>query len=95
MDAYRSKILFPITSLVIRDTLLIPVDFSQISKEYKEENLAHFFLESLVEQKENFLKAYSKPDSQLLNHPFPIDYNLFNEETQSLITLTSHFLGFC
>ena len=64
-----------------------------MSKEYKEEKLVQFFEESLVEQKEAFLKTCSKPDSQLLNHPFPIDYNLFNEETQSLITLESHFLG--
>ena len=80
MDAYRSKILCPVNSLIIRNTLLISVDFSQISKEYKEENLVQFFWESSVKQKETFLKTYSKPDSQLLNYPFPIDYNLFNEE---------------
>ena len=73
--------------------LLIPVDFSKTSKEYKEENLVQFFREFPVKQKETFLKSCSKPDSQLLNQPFPIDYNLFNEETQSLLTLESQFLG--
>ena len=52
-----------------------------MSKEYKEENLVQFFQESSVQKKETFLKSCSKPNSQLLNHPFPIDYNLFNEET--------------
>ena len=43
MAAYSSKILCPVNSLVIQNTLLIPVDFSQISKEYKEGNLFQFF----------------------------------------------------
>ena len=81
MDTPRSNMMCPISSLVIRYTLLIPTIFSRMSKEYKEENLVQFFQESLVEQKETFLKACSKLYSQLLNHPFPIDYNLFNEET--------------
>ena len=67
--------------------MLIQDNFSQTSKEYKEENLVHFFWDSSVEQKETFLKTYSKPDSQLLNRHFLIDYNMFNEETESLITL--------
>ena len=43
MDAYRYKILFLVNSLFILNTLLIPVDFVQMSKEYKEENLVQFF----------------------------------------------------
>ena len=93
MDAYRYKILFLVNSLFILNTLLIPVDFVQMSKEYKEENLVQFFRESSVEEKYFFLKSCPKPDSQFLNHPYPIDYNLFNEENQSLITLASQFLG--
>ena len=61
--------------------MLIQDNFSQTSKEYKEENLVHFFWDSSVEQKETFLKTCSKPEIQLLNNPFPIDYNMFNEET--------------
>ena len=80
MDASRSKILCLVNSLVIQNTLLIPANFSQMSKEYKQDNLVQFFWESSVEQKETFFKTCSKPDSQLLNHHFPIDYNLFNEE---------------
>ena len=63
MDASRSKILRPVNSLVIWNTLLIPTDFAQISKEYKEENLVQFFREFPVKQKETFLKDCSKPDS--------------------------------
>ena len=80
MDASRSKKICLVNSLVIWNTLLIPTDFAQISKEYNEENLVQFFRESSVEQKETFFKAFSKPDSQLLNIPFSIDYDLFNEE---------------
>ena len=93
MDISRSQILCPVNSLVIQNTLLIPIDFVQMSKEYKEEKLVQIFQEPLVEQKETFLKTCSKPDSQLLNHHLPIDYNLFNEETRSLITFASQFLG--
>ena len=93
MDASRSKILCLVSSLDIRNTLSIPADFVQVSKEYKEESLVQFFRESTIDQKEPFLKFCSKPDSHLLNHPFPIDYKLFNEETQSLLTFPSQFLG--
>ena len=48
MDASRSKILRPVNSLVIWKIMLIPTDFSQMSKEYKEEDLLQFFQESLV-----------------------------------------------
>ena len=51
MDASRSNILCSVNSLVIGNTLLIPVNFSQIYKEYKEENLVQFLQESSVEQK--------------------------------------------
>ena len=93
MDASRSKILCPIKSLVIQNTLLILVDFSQTSKEYKEDNLLQVFQESSVEQKETLLKTFSKPEIQFLNKHVLIYYNLVNEETQSLITLASQFLG--
>ena len=79
MDASRSKILCPVSSLFIRNTLFVPANFVQVFKEYKEEILVQFFRESTVEQKETFLESCSKLDSQLLNHPFPIDYNMFNE----------------
>ena len=43
MDASRSKILCPINLLVIQNTMNIPADFTQTSKEYKEENILQFF----------------------------------------------------
>ena len=93
MDASRSKILCPVSSLVIRNTLSVSAYFIQMSKEWKEEILVQFFREYSVEKKENFLKSCSKFDSQVLSNHFPIDYNMFNEETQSLLTLASQFLG--
>ena len=87
------KFMCPISSLVIRNTLSVSTNFSLVSKEYKEENLIQFFRESRVERNETFLKTCSKPKSQLLNDPFPIDYDMFNEENQSLLTLASQFLG--
>ena len=51
-------------------------------------------LESLpFNEKHAFLKTYFKPYILFQNHPFPVDYNLLNEETQYVITLISQFLG--
>ena len=52
-----------------------------------------FFSRVLNQIKREFPQNMLKIDSQLLNHPFLIDYNLFNEDTKSLIPLTSYFLG--
>ena len=72
MDASRSNIVCPMSSLIIQNTPSLPFDFIQVSKEYKEEILVQFFLEFIVEKKETFFKACSKPGSWLLNLPFPI-----------------------
>ena len=64
-----------------------------MSSEYNEGDILRFFHRSSAEQKDNFLRAFLKPEIQLSNHFFPIDFDLFNEETQSVITLVSHFLG--
>ena len=58
-----------------------------------EGEILHFFQESSNEQKDAFLKSCLKPESQLLNPPFLIDFGLFNEETQSVIITASQFLG--
>ena len=93
MDASRSNILCLVNSLVIRNTLRVLADFSHMSNEYKEKNLLQFFQEYSIKQKEYFLKTCSKLEIYFLNHHFPIDYTLFNEETQSLLTLASQFFG--
>ena len=92
MDASRSRILCPINSLNIQNTLPIPSKFIQLSSEYNGEIL-RFFQESSDEQKNAFLKASLKPESQLSNPPLPIDFSLFNEENQSVTILASQFLG--
>ena len=93
MDMSRSIVLCPINSLTIRNTLLIPPEFTQMSSEYNEGDILWFFQESSTEKKEYFLKTCLKPEIQLSNPLFPIDFDLFNEETQSLITIESLFLG--
>ena len=57
MDASRSKFFCPLNSLAIRNNLLFPADFVQISKEYKEENIVQFFRESSFKQNETFFKS--------------------------------------
>ena len=93
MDEPKDRILCPIHAFVIRKTLSVPDDFVHLSQEYKEENIIHFFQESTVKSKEAFLKSCSIPDSQVMILSYPIDLVLFNEETQSCITLASQFLG--
>ena len=93
MDAAKSKILCPINPLFIRNTFSIPVKFSQVSKDFNEESIIHYFRGSTVEQKRDFFNICFKPHIQLQNHPFHVDSSLFNKETQRIITLISQFLG--
>ena len=93
MDATKSKISCPIIPLVIRNNFFVPVEFTQVSKEFNEESIIWYFMESTIEQKHVFFKTCFNPDILLQNHPFPIDSILFNEETQCVITIISQFLG--
>ena len=93
MNKTKSRILFHVHDSVIRKALSVPDDFVQSSQEYKEENVIHFFQESTTESKESFLKSCLKPDSEVIGLSYPIDLVLFNEETQSCITLASQFFG--
>ena len=93
MDTTNSKILCPLSLLVIRNTLSAPDEFSQKSKEYNEESIVQYFRESIVEKKQDFFKICFKLDVQLHNQPFLVDVILFNEENQHVITIMSQFLG--
>ena len=93
MDASRSRIMCPINSLNIRSSLSIPFEFIQLSSEYNEGEILRFFQESSDEQKDTFLETCLKPESQLSNPPFPIDFDMVKEETQSVIILVNQFLG--
>ena len=46
-----------------------------------------------MENKEAFFKACFRTDTQLKNYPYPIAAGEFNEETQRVTTLLSHFFG--
>ena len=93
MDRIKSKILCPIDAPAIRKALVVPHEFVQLSQEYKEDNIIQFFHESVVEIKEAFMKSCSKPDGEILSLSYQIDLDLFNEEDQSCVTLSSQFLG--
>ena len=79
MDATKSKILCPISPLVIKNTSSFPIEFTQVFKEFNEESIIQYFRESTIEQKQDLFNICFKPDIQLQNHPFPIDSSLFNE----------------
>ena len=81
MNKPKSRILFPDQASVIRKALSVSHDFVQLSQEYKEENIIHFFQESTAESKESFLKSCLNPDSEVIGLSYPIDLVLFNEET--------------
>ena len=51
MNKPKSRILFPIQASVFYKALFVLGDFFQSSQEYKEENVIHFFQESIVESK--------------------------------------------
>ena len=93
MDITNSKILCPVSSMVIRKTLLVPDEFTLKYKDYNEESIVQCFRESVIEKKHEFFKKCFKPDFELLEQPFPVDADLFNEETQCTVTLLSQFLG--
>ena len=46
-----------------------------------------------VEEKKIFYSKSINPDIYVANEPFPVDINMFNEESQWVISLLSLFLG--
>ena len=83
MDRLKSQIMCPIDAPSIHKSLVAPHDFVQLSQEYKEEIIIHFFYDSTFEIKEAFMKSCSKLDGEILSLSYPIDLDLFNEEAQS------------
>ena len=62
MDATKSKITCPIIRLVIKNNFSVPIDFTQVSKEFNEESIIQYFRESTIEKKEVLFKTCFKPD---------------------------------
>ena len=56
-------------------------------------SLVQYFREFAIEKKQEFFKICFKQYVQLQNLPFHVDANIFNEETQCIVTLMSQFLG--
>ena len=93
MDSTRSKIIFPIKSLVIRELLEVPLSFTLNHEYFVEENLIEQFRHAVVEEKQVVYSKILKPDVFVAYEPFPFDINLFNEESQLFLSPLSHFLG--
>ena len=55
--------------------------------------MIQFFKEFVADNKETFLKSCLRPASEVISLSYPIDLVLFNEETQSCITLAYQILG--
>ena len=93
MDATKSKILCLASPLVVRDSFVVPSTFTQVYEYFSEEIFVQSFCEATIEKKWSFFTTYFKPDVSIQNQAFPVDTNLFNDETKLVISLMSHFLG--
>ena len=86
MDYTRCKILFPINALVIRKTLEVPLSFTLNWEYFVKENLIEQFRHAVVEEKQVFYSKILKLDVSVADEPFPFDINMFNEESQLVIS---------
>ena len=84
IDISISKILYLVSPLVVRKTVLV--------SDYNEQSIVQCFRESIVEKKQGIFKKCFKPDVELLDKPFPLDADLFNVETQCTLTELIQFL---
>ena len=82
MDVSNTKILFPVKSLAVQDSLAFPPSFTLNREEFVEEDLIQKFRHETIEEKQPFLSRFFRIDVSLTNQPFPLDTVLFNEESQ-------------
>ena len=81
MDVSKTKILYPVNILVVWDSLAVPPSFTLNTKEFVEEDLIQQFRHAAIEEKQPFFSKFFRNDVSLTNQPFPLDINLFNEES--------------
>ena len=93
MDLTKSKILCYVNALVIWDSLTVTSSFTLIQEYFNEEKLIQYFQEETLEYKQSFFTTYFMLYVFLQNQCFPVDFNLFNQETNFVISLMSQFLG--
>ena len=67
--------------------------FTQSREEFVEEYLIQLFRNENVEEKQPFFSKCFTYDVSLANQPFPLDVNLFNEETKLVISMLIQLLG--
>ena len=93
MESNQSKILCPINSLVVRDSLEVQSSFSQNLQDFMEESVIELYKHSFAKVKQVFLLKILKPNASIENQRFPLDIDLFNEESQWVLSLLCQFLG--
>ena len=93
MSIDLSTILCLVNSLVVRQTLYVPEDFTLKAKDYSEESILWCFKESTIERKKEFFKRCFKLEDESSNPSFRVDAALFNEETKCVVTMLCQFLG--
>ena len=80
MEFTRSRILFPINSLVIRDSLEVPSSFTLNQEDFVKENLIEQFIHAAIEEKQIFYSNSVKTVVSIADEPFPLDISMFIEE---------------
>ena len=58
-----------------------------------EESVIEMYKHATIEETQAFLLKICKPNVSIENVPFPLDIDLFNEESQCVISPLCQFLG--
>ena len=93
MDSAKTKILCPVNALVIRYYLIILPSFTLRWEDFIEEDLIQSFRHVTIEEKKPLFSKCFRYDVSLTNQRFPLDVNMFNEETKLVISMLSQLLG--
>ena len=89
MDPAKTKIPFPVNSLVIRDSLEVPPSFTLKQEEFVEEYSIQQFRHADVKQNQFFYSKCFEIDVSIADQPFPLDVSLFNEESHLVVSMLS------
>ena len=87
MDSAKSNIICHDNAIIVWDSITIPPTFTQNHEEFSEEDLIQFFTHATIEQKQPFFVKCFRSYVSLDNQHFPIDVNLFNEETKIIVAM--------
>ena len=89
MDLAKTNITRHVNALVIRYSLTVPPSFTLIQEDFNDEDLIQSFRHATLEQKQPFFSKCFRSNVSLANQAFPLDVNLFNEETKLVVSMLS------